>query len=149
MDITTKMEQRTAGIRVRTALEGLKAELDQGYREVAAALERQGMGPSGAPFALYYNMDMQDLDVELGFPVSAEFKPDGRVKPGILPGGRVALHTHKGPYETIESSYNALSGFMNERGVVPTEVCYESYLNDPDTTPPGDLLTEINFPLKT
>lgn len=147
MEIKTKSEQQTASVRVRTSVERLKEEFATGYAEIAAALERQGTTPTGAPYALYYNMDMQDLDVEMGFPVAGPFKPEGRIKKGVLPGGRTAMHTHKGPYEAIHNSYNALSEFMAEQKVVPKGLCYESYLTDPGTTPPEDLVTEINFPL--
>ena len=39
--------------------------------EIAQYLAEQSEQPAGAPFVAYYNMDMQNLDVEIGFPVTA------------------------------------------------------------------------------
>ena len=87
MEITTRKAQKTASIRTRTSMEGLTEAFGSGYSEIMALLGPQGVQPAGAPFAIYYNMDMKDLDVEMGFPVTASFKAGGRVKSGTLPGG--------------------------------------------------------------
>ena len=114
MEITTKPARQAATVRVRTPMEGLKEELAKGYGEIAAALGRQGIQPSGVPFAIYHNMDMQDLDVEMGFPVGSAIKPEGRVQPSSLPGGRTAVHIHKGPYETCAATYKQLFAWIAE-----------------------------------
>jgi effector-binding domain-containing protein len=148
MEITTKQEQRTACIRIRTTLADLPGHLGAGYGEIMSSLGRQGVQPVGAPFAIYYNMDMNDLDVEMGFPVAAPFREEGRMKPGSIPGGRTAVTTHRGPYNTMEKTYNGLTAFIAENKAVPTGLCYEVYMSDPQNTKPEDMLTEINFPLR-
>jgi effector-binding domain-containing protein len=148
MEITTRQEQPTASIRVRTPQAKLKEELGKAFGEVAMLLGKQGSGPAGYPFSMYYNMDMNDLDVEIGFPVAGPVRAEGRMKPSVLPGGRTAMATHKGPYEKFESTYGALAAFMQKSKVQPVGMCYEIYLNDPATAKPDDLLTEIYFPLK-
>jgi effector-binding domain-containing protein len=148
MEITTKQEQGAACIRIRTAVANLQGELGKGYGEIMSVLGRQGVQPVGAPFAIYHNMDMNDLDVEMGFPVAAPFRAEGRIKPGSIPGGRTAVATHKGPYETMEKTYNGITAFIAEKKAVPMGLCYEVYLSDPQTTKPEDMLTEINFPLR-
>ncbi len=148
MEIKTKQAQKTAAIRLRTPVAALKAEFGRSYGEIMGSLGKQGVQPVGAPFAIYYNMDMNDLDVEMGFPVAAAFRAEGRVKAGAVPGGRTAVAVHKGPYDTVEKTYNELTAFIAEKKAAPTGVCYEVYLNDPQVTKPEDLLVEVNFPLK-
>jgi effector-binding domain-containing protein len=147
MEIKVKQEQKTASIRLRTAVAGLKPELGKAYGEIMGLLGGQGVQPAGAPFAIYYNMDMNDLDVEMGFPVASPFRAGGRVKPGTIPGGRTAVSVHKGSYETMEKAYNDIAAFIAKEKAVARGLCYEVYLNDPQTVKPDDLLTEINFPL--
>lgn len=62
-----------------------------------------------------------------------------------VPGGRYAVATHHGPYETINDSYVALIGkWLPRRGVeLHNEPVLEVYLRGPDTAPPGELVTEI------
>jgi effector-binding domain-containing protein len=146
VEIKQVQEQLTASIRVRTPVAGLKDELGKAYGEILASLSRQGVAPGKAAFAIYYNMDMSDLDVEMGFLVASPCRADGRMKPSTIPGGRAAFTLHKGPYDTMEGTYNALTAFMAEKKVTPQGLCYEMYLTGPET-PPADTLTEVYFPL--
>jgi effector-binding domain-containing protein len=148
MEITTKQGQSTASIRLRTPVAQLKEELGKAYGEIGMLLGQQSTGPSGPPFAVYHNMDMNDLDVEIGFPVAHPIRAEGRMKASVLPAGPTAVAVHKGPYEAMEQAYKDLMGFIQKHAAEAQGLCYEVYLNDPQSTKPEDLLTEINFPLK-
>jgi effector-binding domain-containing protein len=108
-----------------------------------------GVTPAGAPFVAYFNMDMQDLDMEVGFPVAQPLPGGGEVQSSEIPGGKVATCLHTGPYPEISQAYQALSTWVNENGYKMTGVSYEFYLNDPQETPPEALQTQILFPLAT
>jgi effector-binding domain-containing protein len=96
----------------------------------------------------YYNMDMQNLDIEIGFPVPEKLEGQGAVRASRIPGGRLAACTYTGPYQDMAPAYDALARMVREQGLKATGVAYEIYLNDPQTTPPGELQTRILFPLK-
>lgn len=104
--------------------------------------------PAGAPYICYHNMDMQNLDIEVGIPVSRSLPERGEIKPGKFPGGKFATCMYTGPYTGIGSAYDALTQWVNEKGYEPTGDTYERYLNDPGQTPPDKLLTQILYPLK-
>lgn len=101
---------------------------------IAQYQEELGEFPSGAPFAGYFNMDMQNLDVEIGFPVANQLAGQGEIQSGNIPGGEAATAMHTGPYNTIEPAYNALPTFIQEKGYETTGVAYEFYLHDPGKT---------------
>ncbi len=63
----------------------------------------------------------------------------------LVPGGRYAVASHRGPYETLTESYLALLGrWLPARGVeLSNEPIVERYLDDPFRTAPADLRTEI------
>ncbi len=92
-------------------------------------------------------MDMQDLDMEIGFPVLSALPGKGEVQAGQIPAGKAATCLHTGPYPEIASAYNDLSAWITAQGLHPTGVAYEFYLNDPEHTPPAELQTLILFPL--
>jgi AraC family transcriptional regulator len=80
--------------------------------------------------------------------------PDARTLPSgfalrELAGGRWATLVHVGPFETIQASYDALLGrALPRRGVeLADEPTVEVPLNDPRTTPPAELRTEIQVRL--
>jgi effector-binding domain-containing protein len=148
MDVRSTDERPTLVIRTFTPVEKLSEVMGSSYGEIMQTMGSCGAKPAGPPFAMYHNMDMSNLDVEIGFPVDVKTEGSGRVKAGKLPGGKAAVTLHLGPYEKIEEAYNRLTAFVQEQGLEPESFCYEFYLNDPAETPPEELKTEIYFPLK-
>ena len=96
----------------------------------------------------YYNMDMENLELEIGFPVMEELSEDGEVQAGFIPGGRYAVCMHVGPYDAIEPAYDALNTWVLEQGHTPAGIAYEHYLNDPASTPEDELQTQVAFLLQ-
>lgn len=138
----------TLAIRTRTPVRGLSEVIGRAYGAIASYLGELGQYPAGAPFAAYHNMDMEDLDVELGFPVLAELPGKGDIKAGLIPGGRFAAVLHTGPFDRVSAAYEALAKWMADQGYQATSVAYEFYLSDPGQTTPEDLQTLVMFPLK-
>lgn len=148
MEIKETKELNTAMVRLITPAGELPNVIGGAYGEIAAYMENKGMAFAGPPFVIYHNMDMEALDVEIGFPVARVIEGEGRVKPGKIQGGRVASAMHTGPYETLENTYTELMDFVKEKGLTACEWMYETYLNSPEDTAIEDLKTEIFFPLK-
>ncbi len=146
-DVKEQAAQPTLAVRTRVSVQELPQALGQTYGAIAQYLGEQGACPAGPPFVAYYNMDMDDLDVEIGFPVAKALPGRDEIQAGEIPGGKMATCLYTGPYEGIEPAYEALSQFVAENGHEPTGVAYEMYLSDPDETAPQDLQTQILFPL--
>lgn len=141
--------QPALSIRTRAPVQELPQVMGNAYGAMAQYLGELGEQPAGPPFAAYHNMDMQDLDIEIGFPVSRRLSGRDDIGASEMPGGKAATCLHAGPYDEIGPAYNALSEWMKEHGYKPTGVAYEVYLNDPAQTPPQELLTRILFPLES
>ena len=148
MELRETTERDTMSVRTSTPVEKLSEVMGQVYGEIMQHLGPKGIQPAGPPFAIYYNMDMTNLDVEIGFPVATAVEGSGRVKPGKIPGGKAAVTIHVGPYEKIEEGYNSLAAFVKEMNLETESFTYEFYLNDPGAVPPEKLETEIYFPVK-
>lgn len=145
--IEDKPAQPTLGARAHTSVENLSVFLAEAFGEVIEYLELLGEVPSGPPYAVYYNMDMQNLDVEAGFPVEKMMPGDEVVHPGEVPAGQRASVLHAGPYDKLGDAYQTLTDFIKEEGYEPSGVAYEFYLNSPREFPPEKLETLIVFPL--
>ena len=148
MKIITKSEADTLSVRMFTSLEDLPKNLGSIYGEIAQLFGADGITCAGAPFVVYYNMDMENLDIEAGFPVAGAVKDYGRVKRSKLPGGEQAVAQHRGPYDTLENTYTELSAFCKKQDRTPEDFMYEEYLNSPEEVPAEELLTNIYFILK-
>ena len=147
MEIRDTAEQKTAVIRTSTPVEKLSEVMGSCYGEIMQYLGPKGIQPVGPPFAVYHNMDMSNLDVEIGFPLAVEVEGNGRVNPGRIAGGKAAVTVHTGPYDKIGETYERLTAYVKEQGMETAGCCYEFYLNDPTDTAPEELKTEIHFPV--
>ncbi len=81
--------------------------------------------------------------------VDQDFMPEGDIGVQIIPGGDYAITTHFGPYNKLGKTYTRLLGQWLPRSgrELRSSPCFEVYLNDPQSTEPQDLLTDIYAPL--
>jgi effector-binding domain-containing protein len=147
-EVKEQQPQPVLSIRRRTPVQQLPQVLGEVYGKIGHYLGELQQHPTGAPFAAYYNMDMNDLDVEIGFPVAAKLPEKDDIQAGEIPGGQIASCKHVGPYNEVGLAYEALTEYVKEQGFEPTGIAYEYYLNDPTETAPDALETQILFPLK-
>lgn len=147
-EIKQQPAQPALSIRARTPVQDLGQVVGKAYGAIAQYLGEMGEQPAGPPFVAYYNMDMQDLDAEIGFPVSRKLPGRGDIQASEIPGGELATCLHIGPYDKVGAAYEALSRWIQDNGRAATGVAYEIYLNDPSQTLPQQLQTQILFPLK-
>lgn len=140
--------QPTLCIRARTSVSQLPGTLGGGYKKIYEYLVNTGELPGGAPYVAYFNMEMDDLDIEAGYPVSKTITGNGMIKPGEIPAGRYGTTSFVGPYQEMSSAYEALTQWMQANKYEPSGTVYEIYLNDPAKVQPHELHTKILFPLR-
>ena len=142
--------QQVLSIRTHAAVKDLPVVLPKSFDAVAQYLCDLGQQPAGAPVVGYYSSDpdMQNMEIEIGYPVAQSLTGQGNIQPSEMSGGRAAACLYVGPYDKIQSAYEAIMQWMRAQGHEATGVCYEVYLNDPEQTPPEALETQIVFLLK-
>ena len=107
----------------------------------------RGYVPAGPPFIAYHGFDGREQDVEIGLPFQPGIEGRDAIRVGVIPGGKAAVYHHVGPYEKLPEVRVALQQWLNTNGYTPSGPTYEIYLNDPQSTAPENLETEIVFPL--
>lgn len=145
--VTEEAKIEVLCIHTRSSVETLPMVLGQCYGELMTYMQVHGVGMKGAPYVAYYNMDMNDLDIEVGVAVSKPAEGNERIKSETLPEGRYISTLHVGPYKKIEPAYRALMSYMEEHNLKATGVAYEFYLNDPQDTLEENLETKVLFKL--
>ncbi len=146
-ELKQQSAQPALTVRKRIDSKDLQQTLGNAYSAIMQYLGKLGEQPTGAPFAAYYNMDMQNLDVEAGFPVAHKIAGRGEINASEFPGGKLATLLYVGPYEQCASAYDALNKWIKEQGHEATGVAIEVYYSEPGT-PPVETKTGIVFPLK-
>jgi AraC family transcriptional regulator len=81
--------------------------------------------------------------------VDDQFQPTGEIEAKELPGGDYAVVTHRGSYSTLSDTWRQVfrEWVPHSDRKVRSAPCFEVYLNDPASTQPEDLVTEIHVPL--
>ena len=147
-EFVDREEQPTLAIRTHTPVEGLSQLIGASYGKILQFMQSMGEQFAGELFVVYHNLDMQNLDVELGFPVLKELPGKEDIQPGKVAAGKYGVCHYTGPYEKMEPAYEALNNMIKENGFETTGIAYEYYLNGPQDAAPEDLKTRIEFPLK-
>jgi effector-binding domain-containing protein len=143
-----QLSQPILYIRTHTSMVELPQTIGQAYARIMQYLGQLNQQPASEPYVAYYNMDMADLDVEMGFAVASPLAGDGDIQAGSFSEGPVATCLYTGPYAEMAPAYEELTQWISEHGCESTGVVYEFYLNEPGKVPPDQLQTRIVFPLK-
>jgi len=100
-------------------------------------------------FGLYYDdpksVDVEELRSMACLTIDESQSLDNEFERVTVPAGKCVSILFKGPYAELEKPYDWLFGHWipnNEKEIADFPP-FEEYLNDPKTTPPGELLTRI------
>lgn len=147
-ELNEQEAQPVLSIRTRTPYDKLPVVIGDSYRKIAEYLAEMGEQPLCAPYTAYHNLNMQNLDVEIGFPLLKPLLGKNEIKQGEVPRGWYVSCMYKGPYSQINRVYNEIFKVMKHNGHKKTGVSYEYYYNSPGKVPENELLTRIVLPLK-
>ena len=141
--------QAILGIRSSAKMQDLPDILGAHFGEIFGYVIQNGQQPAGMPLSRYHSMDGESVDLECGIPINAPLDGTDRIKPGSLPGGRVATVTHVGPYEGLPQTWSALFEWIGAEGLKPADAPWEVYLTDPGAEPDSSKWrTQIFFPVE-
>ncbi len=134
----------------------IASAMQSSFARLGEFMARNKLAPAGPPRAIYTNWGTT-TSVTLAFPIVAappvtESARDTVVGP--LAGGRALRFVHRGPYETIRTTYGKIDSWLRERGAIKTDAdwarytgMWEEYLGQPGTVPDSELATNIYLPL--
>ncbi len=125
--------------------------------DLYAWIGAHGLEPTGMPHAVYFTAPGETPPDQAAWEVYAELAgapaPEGPDEAGHgvrrIEGATFASAMHRGPYETIGSTYEELGAWVTEHGYHLAGPPEELYLSDPAVVAPQDYLTEIRFPIAT
>jgi effector-binding domain-containing protein len=121
-----------------------------GFKSVNGFLSKAGLKPSGSPMTIYTATDDDGFQFQAAVPIAEEPKdpPKGDLSVGKTPEGRAYKFVHRGSYDSMDTTYEAITNFLDEKGIDAKELFVEQYLTDPLTTPEDRLVVEIYVPIK-
>ncbi len=126
----------------------ITGSIDQIHKEIAKA----GLKAAGRPIAIFLEAD--DVGFKYRAAIPLESAPEGKtelsdtVKLGRTPVGKAMRFEHRGAYDDIDATYEAITAYLDEKGIDAQDMFIEEYLNDVKTTDDPNLQVDIFVLLK-
>jgi effector-binding domain-containing protein len=67
---------------------------------------------------------------------------------GRSPAGKALKFVHRGSYDSMDSTYEAITNHLDEKRLEAEEVFIEEYQTDPVTTPEDKFVVTVYVPIK-
>ncbi|MFP4240626.1 MAG: GyrI-like domain-containing protein [Chitinispirillaceae bacterium] len=146
-EVTELSQKPAVSISTKCPVQKLPQVMSEAFGKMQTYLDEIGEQPDGPPYILYFNEDMQNLDVEIGLPVRKALRGYNEIESNYTLGGSAASCLYQGPYNELETAYAQLAEFLQKEGLTPKGIACEVYINDPGDTAPQNLLTKVMFAL--
>ncbi len=120
------------------------------FKSVYGAIEKLGAKPDGAPMTIYTATDDTGFQFQAAVPIAEApaVPPDGDIKVGKSPVGPALKFVHRGSYDAMDTTYEAITNYLDEKRLEAKDLFVEQYIKDPVMTPEDDLVIEVYVPLK-
>ena len=121
-----------------------------GFKTVTAYLQKQGIQPDGRLMTIYTSSNDAGFQFQDAVPVAEppQAQHQGDIAVGQSPGGQAYKFIHRGSYDVMGTTYDAITKFLDEKGIAAANVYIEQYLTNPLTTPKDKLVIEVYVPVK-
>lgn len=147
--LTTTAPQRTAIVHVTCRREEIQKVMGPGIGELMQVVQSQGVPITGPWFTHHRRRPTDTFDFDIGVPVGAAVKPQGRVAPGELRARKAAHTTHVGPYDGLGAAWGAFQQWLEANGHRAVEDLIEVYAVGPESVQdPKQYRTELYQPLE-
>lgn len=120
------------------------------FKQLSSVLDRQGLKAAGPAMTIYTAIEDTGFQFQAAIPIAEEPKnpPQGDVAIGKSPAGKALKFVHRGSYDSMDSTYEAITNFMDERRLESKDMFIEEYVTDLTKTPEDQLVINVLVPLK-
>jgi effector-binding domain-containing protein len=120
------------------------------FKTINGALDKLGVKPAGAPMTIYTETNDTGFKFQAAVPVkdAPALPAESEIKVGKSPSGSALKFVHRGSYDAMDTTYEAITDHLEERKLEAKELFVEQYMKDPVTTPDDELVIDIYVPLK-
>lgn len=117
------------------------AKWEEGYAKIAetiaklrAAAQKAGLKETGRPLAVFTDTDDAGFKFDAMLPVDApaDSKADlgADVSIAQAPSGKAVRFEHRGAYDDIDSTYEAITAYLDEKGLEARNLFVEEYVSE-------------------
>ena len=124
--------------------------ITKSLKTVKAYVDKEGLKVDGQPMTLFTATDDTGFQYEAAIPVTEAPKtpPHGDIAVGTSPEGRALKFVHRGSYDGLDNTYEAITNYLDEHRLEAKDMFIEQYQTDPMTTNEDHLVVDVYVMVK-
>jgi effector-binding domain-containing protein len=128
------------------------AKIREGVEKLRAAAQKAGLKVNGDGMAAFTETDDAGFKFDALLPVEAAADAKPALPEGVLlgatPAGKALKFTHTGSYDDIDTTYDAITAYLDEKDLEATNVYLEDYVAEGKDAADQSLKADIYVFLK-
>ncbi|HEX5509741.1 MAG TPA: GyrI-like domain-containing protein [Pseudolabrys sp.] len=119
------------------------------FKTLNQYLQKQGIAPAGAPMTIYTSTDDKGFAFDAALPIAQAPKepPTGNIAVGKSPAGKALKFVHRGSYDAMDSTYEAIANYLDDKQLEAKNLFIEEYLSDLEKSDPDHLVVNVYVPV--
>lgn len=113
-------------------------------------MQSKNIAAAGNPMTIYMQTSDAGFEFLAALPIAEtpQDPPKGDIGVSKTPSGRALKFTHRGSYESLDTTYEAVTNFLDEKQIDANDTFIESYVSGPLKAGDNDMVVEIYVPIK-
>jgi effector-binding domain-containing protein len=115
------------------------------FGSLKAFLDKERVTPSGPFTAVYTERDDTGFQyqAEVAIAEAPKNSPRGDISVGSSPVGKMVKFVHRGSYDAMQTTYDDIDNYLDEKSIDYGGTLIEEYVKDPLKTPEDQLVVNI------
>lgn len=132
-----------------TTWDNVFAALVGAFKALDAYLKKAGIEPEGPAMTIYTETDDNGFKFRAARPVAEApaSLTEGNIAVGETPAGRALKFVHRGTYDEVDSTYEAITNYLDDKDIEAKDAFIEEYVSDL-ASGPDNMVINILVPVK-
>jgi effector-binding domain-containing protein len=124
--------------------------LVEAFKTLGEYMDKHELKPAGPAMTIYTQTDDGGFSFRAAVPLAEAPKdpPKGDLAIGQSPSGRALKFVHRGSYDAMDSTYEAITNYLDDKGIDAKDQFIEEYSGGPLKAGSEELLVSVFVPVK-
>jgi effector-binding domain-containing protein len=124
--------------------------LVESFKTLKAYMDKEGIKASGSAMTVYTQTDETGFSFEAAYPIaqSPANPPKGDIAVGPAPSGKALKFVHRGSYDAMDTTYEAITNYLDDKQLDAKGLFIEEYTTDPLSSNQDSLVIDVFVPIK-
>jgi effector-binding domain-containing protein len=115
------------------------------FKTLKTYVAKEGLKIDGQAMTIFTSTDDTGFQYQAAIPVAEPPKtpPKGEITIGTSPEGRALKFVHRGSYDGLDNTYEAITNYLDEHKLEAKDMFIEQYLTDPLTANEDHLVVNV------